>query len=648
MTALSTAPLGLEFVRVEELHYGKLAVTPTGHVPMGEGYSTTYRTSGFLHPDRVLPTRLLDGAFLQPDHIEEPFRRTGALFFRLVDETLVAMRARYRPEAGEGQPGRTYLQASILQIETVDGYAGVPPAFIPWANGVLKVVPDLITERAVERIGVDPHDEVFDCALLLSRNDLDAFDSRRRLRLAAIIQAMREATPIIVGDDSFDDPSNRLSAFLEDIRLALTLMFQTCHAVSRNFQIACGLSADVVGSSLQLSSVARSTPQLVMRWDDVVRMISPTTRSLSGTSGARAGQSSFGTGAPLERLPGQPSRGTFGQRATALASHQTPSTSQTPPLVGNSEPVVNAPVSESADEGPVEGRSGVVSNSDVPFYGNQSAQGHSDRGEATAARTVHAARAANLPEKVKLDEFNSKFVEAANEPTATTTSLEMFKFAADLATQAALKNWNPFESSGFPGYANTLLGLLMGVWGRGDLLDHYTFVEFFCIWPYLNLMDADGKAKWGELLTKRMDIRINKLGVLTSKELGLLAANERSYDMEQFSEDARKIVHAASNYRVYMKLCLEEPHNLLDRTGDVGDALKKLHARYEKAKAKSRENIGFCASEFEADVSSVFSLPSRERLMEQSNDLLVKEADAARDLLVRIQSARANTKSGSQ
>src|SRR5947199_10304944 len=106
MTAHATALLGLEFVRVEELHYGKLVAAEGGHVPMGEGYTTTYLSEGLRHPDRVLPTKLFEGALLQPDHIEEPFRRHGALFFRLVGETLVAMRARYRPEGGEERPGR--------------------------------------------------------------------------------------------------------------------------------------------------------------------------------------------------------------------------------------------------------------------------------------------------------------------------------------------------------------------------------------------------------------------------------------------------------------------------------------------------------------------------------------------------------------
>jgi hypothetical protein len=621
MTAPAIALLGLEFVKVEELHYGKLVASEGGHVAMGEGYTTTYRTSGLLHPDRLLPTRLLDGALLLPDHIEEAFRDRGFLFCRLVDESLVAMRARYRPEGGEGRPGRTYLQASIFQIDARDGFRSVPPKLIPWISKK-EVIPDVITRPVAKRIDVEPEPYVttLPSAHDVTAVDLDAKGPKQRVRIAAAIHAMRHAASIVMGDDSFDDPKRRLDDFVGDVDFALTVMVQAGQTVSRNFRIACGLSPHVAGCTLALSSVAPSTRQSDVTWDDVVRMIDPVAYGPLGAVGARRN---------TKRWVSQPSRGTSGQGLSVGPPSAPRHTLETySPATAHPNPVRNGEITSEELTSVVPTPANLPGDAqDAHDYldGNGDAQVVQIRPMSpVAAGRQTAAEALNL---------FSRIFEHARTTQSSEASSKLFGFAADHGTHKTLKNWHPFDKSS-PTLADILLGLLMGLWARGDLLDRYTLTEFFYILPHLQILDPSGRPNWDQRLIKCADHRIGELGSLTRDELELV----EEYG-PRFSSGTKDILVAEGIICGYRSSSGNIRHMGLgekDPLEDASNALKRMQTRCEKANAESPERLVFCTSAADSDATSVFFLRSRHIVSQKSSDLLRQALSALHDLVEQL------------
>jgi hypothetical protein len=622
MTAPATALLGLELVKVQELHYGKLIAAQGGHVLMGEDYAATYQTKGVLHPDRILPARLLDGVLLRPNHIEEPFRRAGAIFMRLVDETLVAMRLRFRPEAGEGRPGRNYLQASIFQIEAPRGFASVPPGIIPWV-AEQKVAPDLTTTPAAERIGVEPQLEYVDAPINVTPSCLDAFGPKRRVRISAIIQAMRQAGPAVVGNDSFDDPIQGPELFLNDVKFALTLMVQGEIRVSSYFQVACGLSPEIAKRSLVLSSVEQSTPQSAVKWDDVVRIVSPPARSAR----TPAAQSTFGQRATVATLQ---SREAPGRPPTAIskpqsATRQIPSSNTT----STRTQFLGGTLETRGKDQRLASATTITAREMMEFVSKADSRGdNASPGHHAAARSSTPG-----PQAETLDAFSAIF-QNARDSRSRAACLELFRFAADRYTHQALKSWTPFDVAD-PTQKDVLLALLMGLSGRGDLLDSFAFTELCCVWSYLELIDVSDNPDYLHRLIKCMDHRISDLGMLIRNELKLVGSCHDRYGAEPFSSDMpRRLAEDTEYYRCIDLLNSSDlaDHDL-ETSQTIESGLKRVYDRFNKTLNKGADNLVFCTSKIEPSQDSIFQLPRRQEVAQESYRVFTTELTTAQGLL---------------
>src|SRR5262245_51159691 len=113
-------------VVIEHLKYGKLVNRVDGRVPSSEGYGVTSRSTG-LSPNGDSAVRLpvlLDVKRFDDDLIDTPAERRGILLVRVLPSgpggtppRAVLVRARLRPEDGEGGHGRLYQQAAIWFVE---------------------------------------------------------------------------------------------------------------------------------------------------------------------------------------------------------------------------------------------------------------------------------------------------------------------------------------------------------------------------------------------------------------------------------------------------------------------------------------------------------------------------------------------------
>src|SRR4051794_5909159 len=101
--------LGQRTVKVAQLRFGKLVLEPAGPVHFDAGYAVTFKTPDFVGNGKRLPDALIGGEQLSEAHVEPGFSRDGGLVVRLMQldggDRVVAMRARLRPEAGEGRAG---------------------------------------------------------------------------------------------------------------------------------------------------------------------------------------------------------------------------------------------------------------------------------------------------------------------------------------------------------------------------------------------------------------------------------------------------------------------------------------------------------------------------------------------------------------
>jgi hypothetical protein len=139
------------------LHYGKLAEGEERRVPPSAGYAVTRRSRG-LDPayDQFLsPPRLMGLRRFEPDAIDIDARATGCFVARALGESVVFMRARFRPEDGEGGFGRLHQQSAIW-IGDYETWRRGPAACLAVASRELRALPDFAGEGAAARLNDAP------------------------------------------------------------------------------------------------------------------------------------------------------------------------------------------------------------------------------------------------------------------------------------------------------------------------------------------------------------------------------------------------------------------------------------------------------------------------------------------------------------
>lgn len=159
----STAPQGDDTAEVflDRLHYGKLASGATLRIPATEGYGVTRRSRNLrADDDRLLsPPRLTGLRRLEAERIDPAARRLGGLLARVAPEQesrrAVFLRARFRPEDGEGGQGRLYQQCALWIVSSAE-WRRHPAALLAMAGAELEARPDLVTQDQASRFGDGP------------------------------------------------------------------------------------------------------------------------------------------------------------------------------------------------------------------------------------------------------------------------------------------------------------------------------------------------------------------------------------------------------------------------------------------------------------------------------------------------------------
>jgi hypothetical protein len=213
-------------IRLERLHYGKLAIGEDLRIPASEGYGVTRRSHG-LDParDRVLlPPRLMGLPRFERDHVDEAAQARGCFLARVAPNwpdgeaaPLTLMRARFRPEDGETGAGRLYQQSAIW-VADFDTWRRWPAALLALVAGELCAQPDLRSENENSRYGAEA---------LRRRVAPPAGDAQEAACAApaamAILEAFADAmergadAALTFGENEFPDEA----AFLATVGLAL-------------------------------------------------------------------------------------------------------------------------------------------------------------------------------------------------------------------------------------------------------------------------------------------------------------------------------------------------------------------------------------------------------------------------------------------
>jgi hypothetical protein len=144
-------------VTFHRLHYGKLGEGDERRVPASAGYAVTRRSTG-LDPtwDPYLsPLRLTGLRRFEPDAIDMEVRGAGCLLMRAVGESVIFMRARFRPEDGEHGVGRLHQQSAIW-VGAFDAFRESPAGCLSIAARDLRAIPDLVSESETARLNETP------------------------------------------------------------------------------------------------------------------------------------------------------------------------------------------------------------------------------------------------------------------------------------------------------------------------------------------------------------------------------------------------------------------------------------------------------------------------------------------------------------
>lgn len=144
-------------VTLYRLHYGKLAEGEERRVAPTSGYAITRRSQGLdaAWDAHLSPLRLTGLRRFEPDDIDLDARGAGCLVARAVGDTMVFLRARFRPEDGERGFGRLHQQSTIW-LGAHDAWRRFPKAFLSLAARELHARPDLVTEAEAERLADAP------------------------------------------------------------------------------------------------------------------------------------------------------------------------------------------------------------------------------------------------------------------------------------------------------------------------------------------------------------------------------------------------------------------------------------------------------------------------------------------------------------
>jgi hypothetical protein len=148
---------GAAVISFLRLHYGKLAEGAERRVPPSAGYAVTRRSRG-LDPavePLLSPSRLTGLRRVEPDAIDVDARGAGCFVARGVGENMVFMRARFRPEDGEGGFGRLHQQSAIW-VTAFDAWRGHPAGCLSVAAEELRALPDLVGEAEAGRLDDAP------------------------------------------------------------------------------------------------------------------------------------------------------------------------------------------------------------------------------------------------------------------------------------------------------------------------------------------------------------------------------------------------------------------------------------------------------------------------------------------------------------
>ena len=147
-------------VEIEHLHYGKPVSGEEGRVPSSESHGVTRRSRGLHASDdhAVRLPALLDVKRFDNELIDPGVNKRGILLVRTLQPRLkgvpevVLVRARLRPEDGDGGHSRLHQQAAIWFVEWNDWREH--PSGILRAASELRAIPDRIDDP--KRFDVDP------------------------------------------------------------------------------------------------------------------------------------------------------------------------------------------------------------------------------------------------------------------------------------------------------------------------------------------------------------------------------------------------------------------------------------------------------------------------------------------------------------
>ncbi|KAF2991062.1 hypothetical protein OGR47_03180 [Methylocystis sp. MJC1] len=144
-------------VTFHRLHYGKLGEGEERRIPASEGYAVTRRSAGLdrAWDPHLSPLRLTGLRRFEPDAIDIGARSAGCLVARAVGDSMIFMRARFRPEDGERGSGRLHQQAAIL-VGSFESFRGHPAGCLSIAAHDLRALPDLASEGAAVRLNEAP------------------------------------------------------------------------------------------------------------------------------------------------------------------------------------------------------------------------------------------------------------------------------------------------------------------------------------------------------------------------------------------------------------------------------------------------------------------------------------------------------------
>jgi hypothetical protein len=150
-----------EEIRLERLHYGKLASGPELSISPRQGYGVTRRSLG-LDPscDAALsPPRLMEVRRLEPELIDDQAQARGCFVARSAphwpggdDAPLALLRTRFRREDGDSGQGRLYQQSAVWLCDFAN-WRRRPDALLNLAGAQLEALPDLEQESEAARFG---------------------------------------------------------------------------------------------------------------------------------------------------------------------------------------------------------------------------------------------------------------------------------------------------------------------------------------------------------------------------------------------------------------------------------------------------------------------------------------------------------------